>query len=80
MDDFMKNRFKYLNELNDEQLLFEKEGVKNEIQNLLSTLEDKNISHYEKSEIKNSDLPYEKDKLLYIEYLIEERNLENKKL
>ncbi|MBQ9024095.1 MAG: hypothetical protein IJ105_02605 [Bacilli bacterium] len=81
MDKYMKNRFGYLDELDDESILRKKEEIVDEIEYLNTVLDDPNSSSEEKSEILNSDLRYERDRLEYVAHLIKERNiLENQTL
>lgn len=75
MDKYMENRFGYLKELDDESLLRKKEEIVDEIEYLNAVLDDPNASSEQKSEILNSDLKYERDRLEYVGYLIKERNL-----
>lgn len=75
MDKYMENRFGYLNELDDEGILRKKEEIIDEIEYLNTVLNDPHASSEEKSEILNSDLKYERDRLEYIGYLIKERNI-----
>lgn len=75
MDQYMKNRFGYLDELDDESLLKKKEEIVDEIEYLNTMLNDPQSSPEEKSEILNNDLRYERDRLEYVGFLIKERNI-----
>ena len=70
-----ENRWKYLEELDDDILLDEIEKSRNEINNLIETLEDPDTNSNEKSEIRNSDLPYEEEKLQVMEAIARSRGL-----
>ena len=72
MDNYRENRFKYLKEKSKEELEQLNQEISSEIENLLETLSDENISHYERTEAMN-DLSYEKDRLSYIQLLISEK-------
>ena len=74
----MDNRFKYLDELSDDELLASRVELVKEIEYLLERLEIKNTNGTFKSEIQNSDIKYEREKLEYINYLIDARNLKDK--
>lgn len=76
MDEYTNNRFGYIRELDDTSLLKKKNEVMAEIEYLLSLLDNPRTSSEQKSEISNSDLKYERDRLEYIESQIKERNLE----
>lgn len=69
----IENRFGYLREKTNEELETMEENVSNEIQYLLHILDSKDASTDQKSEIRNSDLKIERDKLDYIEQLLDER-------
>lgn len=70
-----ENRWKYLEELDDDILLDEIEKSRNEINNLIEALEDPDTNSNEKSEIRNSDLPYEEEKLQVMEAIARSRGL-----
>lgn len=70
-----ENRWKYLEELDDDILLDEIEKSRNEIDNLIEALEDPDTNSNEKSEIRNSDLPYEEEKLQVMEAIARSRGL-----
>ena len=78
MNEYTENRFKDYRQLSDEELLKTKKELEGEIADYENDLDDNSISSSEKSEIRNSDLPYAKDKLAYIEMLIESRGLDKK--
>ena len=78
MNEYTENRFKDFRQLSDEELLKTKKELESEIADYENDLDDNSISSSEKSEIRNSDLPYAKDKLAYIEMLIESRGLDKK--
>ena len=78
MDQYTKNRFKYIDELSDEELLAMQQESIREINNLLDIINDKKVNRMLKSEIENSDINYEREKLGYINYLIEARNIKEK--
>lgn len=75
MDKYTENRFGYLKELDNESLNRKKEEIINEIEYLMAVLNNPNTSQEEKSEIKNSDLKYERDRLEYINFLVLDRNI-----
>ena len=68
----MEERFNNLKSLSKEELNQLKEELAVEIEQLLDSLDDKDISSYEKTEIRN-DLSYDREKLEYIESIINER-------
>ena len=73
MDQYLKNRFSDFDDLSISELEILKEKALQEISFYLDKLEDKNVSSYQKSEFRESDLKFERDKLEYIEYLIQEK-------
>ena len=77
MDKYTENRFGYLKELDDESLIIKKEEILSEIEYLMTVLNNENTSPEEKSEIRNSDLKYERDRLEYINHLILDRKTRN---
>ena len=79
MDEFAEKRFGYLKELDDQELLLKREEVKDEIEYLMAQLDDPKTPAQFKSEIRNSDLLFERDRLRYVEHLIKERNLSDEK-
>ena len=74
-DEYMANRFQYLEELNDETLLKELEDIKEEIASYEDKLYEGTASSEELSEIRNSDLPYAEDKLDYPNMIASSRGL-----
>ncbi len=70
MDKFTENRFGFYKELSIEELEIEKEILMKEIDYLLKVLDDKKALSEQKSEIINSDLKYEREKLQYINLLL----------
>ena len=74
MNDFTKKRFEYYREKSFEDLIQEKEKILNEINYLLELLASKEVSSEQKSEILNSDIKYEKEKLNFINILLNKNN------
>ena len=72
MDKYLENRFGYYRNNSNEELEIEKKQIVSEIDYLLHIL-DSNVSFEQKSEIRNSDLKFERDKLEYIDIIMEER-------
>lgn len=72
MDNNLKNRFEYLNDLSLSELKNLREEINQELSSYLELLESKGSS-YKKSEIENSDFGYARDKATYIDYLIQEK-------
>ena len=71
-----ENRWLYLKNMDDGALISERDATKAEIDRLNDQLNDPYVSSSNKSEIENSDLPYEEQKLEALEALIKERGLE----
>ena len=74
MDKYYENRFGYYRENNNEELEKERTQIIDEIEYLLKILNSKTASSEQKSEIRNSDLKFERDKLELIDKVLEERN------
>ncbi len=72
MDEFMDNRFGYLRDKSLNELTAEREDLLEETNYLLELLEDKNVSSEEKSEIRNVDLKYLREKMFYVDELLKE--------
>ena len=79
MNAYTENRFNDYRQLSDEELIKTKKDLEDEIEDYENDLEDNSISSSEKSEIRNSDLPYAKDRLEYINMLIQSKVLEENK-
>ena len=77
MDKYIENRFGYLREYSLEQLLKERLDLIDDINYMLDVTYSENSS-LRKSEFLNTDLKFDKEKLEYIECLLEERNVKNK--
>lgn len=75
-EEYLNNRFGYLKELDDEDLLAVREEIKTEINNLNERLADPVLTGEAKSEIENSDIYNEEEKLAYLEEIITSRGLE----
>ena len=79
MDEYTENRFGYLREKSVEELQVFKEQLISEINYLSFVINDKNASSNLKSEIKNSDLKFEEERLEYVEYLLKEKEVKRKR-
>ena len=79
MDEYTENRFGYLREKSVEELQVFKEQLISEINYLSFVINDKNASSNLKSEIKNSDLKFEEERLEYVEYLLQEKEVKRKR-
>lgn len=75
----LRNRFGYFEELDDEELLAVREEIKTEIENLNERLSDPRLTGEAKSEIDNSDIHFEEEKLAYVEEIISSRGLNRTK-
>ena len=73
MDKYLENRFGYYRNNSSDELEIEKNQIVGEIDYLLRILNSKKASDNQKSEIRNSDLKFEREKLNYINELIKER-------
>ncbi len=71
----VEKRFDYLKDLSTEELKEELEKVKEDLEFLKKKMEDKNANSYEKSEINNTDIPYNRDKIAYIEEELKSRTM-----
>ena len=79
MDEYTENRFGYLREKSVEELQVFKEQLISEINYLSFVINDKNAPSNLKSEIKNSDLKFEEERLEYVEYLLKEKKFTRKR-
>ena len=70
----MDNRWKYLEELDDDALLAERDNALAEIESYNEDLDDPSTGSSERSEIYN-DLRYEEEKLAAVEEIIRSRGL-----
>ena len=74
MDKNYENRFGYYREKDNEELEKDKEQIINDIEYLMLILDSKDAPSEQKSEIRNSDLKFEREKLEFINKILEERN------
>ena len=75
MDNYTENRFGYFRQMTDEDILKVREALKQEIAEYEDDLDNPSIGSAQKSEIRNSDLPYSEQQLEYVESVIKERGL-----
>ncbi|MCR4581581.1 MAG: hypothetical protein K5666_03630 [Bacilli bacterium] len=73
------NRWLYLENLDDGALIAERDATIAEIDRYHEELNSPYLNSSNRSEIENSDLPYEEEKLAAIEALIRERGLDRTK-
>ena len=78
-DEALENRFGYLRELSIKELEELKESLIQDTEYLLKVLDDQNASSEQKSEIKNSDLKFNREQLEYIEEVLKSKK-SNKKM
>jgi len=71
-----ENRFKYLQEYEDNELLSTKEKLEDELERDRQMASDPFTNSEQKSELLNSDIPYEEDLLSAITAEIEARGLD----
>ena len=69
----LESRFNYLKEMSTEELLEEIETLRINLETMMETLNDPDASDEQKSEFRNRDIPYNKDKIKYIQGLVESR-------
>ncbi len=79
MDEFTEKKFGYYKEKSIEELEQERKEIMYEINYILETIEDKKTTSSKKSELLNTDLKYEREKLNYIDLLIQEKNNSKKR-
>ena len=79
MDEHTENRFKLYKEKSIDELIEEKNKAEEEIAYYNKILEDPKAPKHFKSEILNSDLRFEEDKLAYINNLLNELDYSSKK-
>ncbi len=72
---YKENRFGYFKQMNDEDILKVKAELEKEIADYEVDLDDTTISNAQKSEIRNSDLPYAREQLEYVNIIVDERGL-----
>ena len=75
MDNNFEKRFEYLKSKTKEELLAELKETKEDLEYLKESLDDKTVSVVQKSEYKNTDIPYDRDKIRFIEEELESRTL-----
>ena len=69
-----ENRFGYYRNKTNEELEKERELIINTMKEYMEILDKKNASGYQKSEIRNSDLIFEREKLEFVDKVLDERN------
>ena len=72
-EEYFENRFKYMREYSTEELEALKEELAQNINVYLRKRTDNSVSSEEKSEIINSDLVYDRQRVAYINDLLNER-------
>ena len=74
VEEGIENRFGYYRDKTTEELEEEKEIILKNIEHWISILNDKKASSYQKSEIRNSDLKFEREKLDFVDKVLKERS------
>ena len=75
MDNYTENRFGYFKQMSDEDILKVRDELEREISEYEDELLDDSLRSDEKSEIRNSDLPYAREQLDYVNGVIDSRGL-----
>ena len=70
-----ENRFKFLLDLSDDELISAKEHLEEELENDRETANSPSISSDHRSELLNSDIPYEEEKLDAINAILSDRGI-----
>ncbi len=73
MDKYIENRFGYLNEKSVDELVILREQIVEDMNYMLNVLENGQAFREQKSEI-NDDLKFDREKLEYVDFLIEKKN------
>ncbi len=72
----LENRFKHYETYSDDELLAERERVKEELESDKATADDPSTSSEQISELLSSDIPFEEDALEAINHLLRDRGIE----
>ena len=75
MENSFENRFNHLKTKSTEELIAILKEAKEDLEYMQSALYDKEVSWQEKSEYQNTDIPYDRDKIRYIEEELKTRSL-----
>ena len=75
---YEENRFGYFRAMSPEELLKVRDELEKEISEYEDKLLENNISSEERSEILNSDLPYAREQLDYVNDIVDMRGLVKK--
>ena len=75
MDNYTENRFGYFKQMSDEDILKVRDELEKEISDYEDELLDDSIGSEEESEIRNSDLPYAREQLDYVNGVVDSRGL-----
>ena len=75
MDNYTENRFGYFKQMSDEDILKVRDELEKEVAGYEDDLLDDSIGSEEKSEIRNSDLPYAREQLDYVNGVVDSRGL-----
>ena len=70
MDQYTENRFSDYRDLDKAGLEKEKENLKKELSEYYEELENPSMNGNQRSEMLNSDIPFARDRLEYVEYLL----------
>ena len=76
MNEYEYNRFKHLTELTNEELVKELDSAQEEMDYMLEELDDPMVVGEQKSEYRNSDIPYRRDEINFINQLISQREID----
>ncbi len=75
MDKSIQKRFEYLKEESTENLKEELITLKKELEDMKKDIADNKVSGMQASEMENSDIPYNRDKIQFIEEELKNRTM-----
>ena len=76
MNDYEYNRFKYLTEYTDEELVKELDEAQDDLDYMKRQVRRGNIKSSQASEFERSDIPYREDQISFINMLIQQRGID----
>ena len=76
MNDYEYNRFKYLTEYTDEELVKELDEAQDDLDYMKRQVRRGNIKSSQASEFEGSDIPYREDQIKFIKMLIQQREID----
>ena len=76
MNEYMYNRFKYLTEYTDEELVKELDEAQDDLDYMNEQLDDPSVRSNQKTEYEETDIPHREDQIAFINMLVQQRGID----